>query len=972
MLENVDQMNEEPVKRGPGRPRKIFTEQQVSASEKPLDVGNTSSPEPTFDTPAAPTGIKVFIYPSFGGEDKGDGGIRHVVEAQLKWLPKFGIEIAQNPEEADVIAYHATVPQAFINNYPQKAFVAMVHGLYWSEYEWGNWAIQANKEVMEGIRVSDAVIAPTEWVANNIRRHTSRRVYVIPHGLDIEEWTVPEQPGNYVLWNKTRPDPVCDPEPVNQVAARLPYNKFMTTFGNAASNVEVTGKKPFLEAKENIRNAGVYLCTSRETFGIGTLEAMACGVPVVGFNWGGQAEFLKHQENAWLAAPGDIDGLTEGINWAFNNRQRLSSASRQIAEQFPWENACRMYAQIFSEALRDKHISSSGKIRPRTSIIVTNYNLDEYLNDCLDSVERQTDSNWECIIVDDASPNPRGKDIVRGYASRDPRFKLVANEKNVYLAEARNVGIRAAQGRYILPLDADDMLAPNAVKLLADALSNNRSIHVAYGNVMFVNDDGRTPTDYSDMYKGTSIQVSPGHSTWPFPFRYEQQIQKMNLLPYCSMFRKEAWKQVGGYRRRQRTAEDADLWVRMSSYGFRPEQVTKEDTLVYRNREGSMSRKQGDTDWTSWFTWSKLPKITPAGAATQEQLPVPSLDPVIISVIIPVGPGHEGLVQDAVDSVGAQTFQNWECTVVNDTGKELPELPAWARIVDWKLAELPSGTAAARNRGIAISRGKLFLPLDADDYLMPDALEHMLAAYRIEGDIIYSDFWQDNKEELTVHHCDDYDPTLLTGKTRVVNGETRMGMIHSVTALTPKKAWEEVGGYDEKVYGWEDWDFQLSVADKGYCSRRVAAPLFMYRKHTGYRREENHAAFDKSKEAILQKWGDLWKGVRQLMACGSCAAKRASYLPAPTFNQTPKTVNTFQNQDAVLVKCRNGKAGSMPFRGPSKTTYWFSDGDSKYVLTQDLEVFKRFGSDFEIVEPSVEVGSDPSAPALVAEGAPAN
>src|SRR4030066_311616 len=89
----------------------------------------------------------------------------------------------------------------------------------------------------------------------------------------------------------------------------LPDTRFITTFGTPAPNVEITGTLSYEEGKQLIRKAGLYLCTARETFGIGTLEAMACGVPILGWNWGGQAEFIKHKETGWLCPPGDIEGL---------------------------------------------------------------------------------------------------------------------------------------------------------------------------------------------------------------------------------------------------------------------------------------------------------------------------------------------------------------------------------------------------------------------------------------------------------------------------------------------------------------------------------------------------------------------------------------------------------------------------------------------------------------------------------------
>lgn len=949
----------EEVKRGRGRPRKNpIPEEQVDVSVK-----RVVEPDAVPELPPAP--LKVYIYPKFTG--KPVGGIPRVVEAQVKHLPQFGIEIVEREDDADLICCHVSIPPAFIKRFPRKPIVVVNHGLMWGEYEWDkNWHTQVNKEAMEAIRVADAVITCSEWVANSIRRHTSRNVHIVNHGIDYGEWQSSLTHKDYVLWNKFRVDAVCDPTPLNQVAALMPAQKFVSTFGDKLPNIALTGELKFEDSKKLVQQAGVYLCTTRETFGIGTLEAMACGVPVVGFNFGGQAEFIEHKGDGWLVSPGDINGLAEGIRWALANRETVGAAARRKAQAFNWERFAEQYASIFKETYAKKTAQSSA---PRTSIIVTNYQLHDYLTDCLKSVQNQTDQDWECIVVDDASPNAWGREIVHTFVDEDHRFKLVRNEKNVYLAEARNVGIRLAHGRYILPLDADDMLAPNAVAVLADALDSDRSIHAAYGGVFFVDEDGKTPTNFDSWYgKGTN-PYPPGKSSWPSQFEHEKQIQQMNLLPYSTMYRKESWEQTGGYRRRCRTAEDADMWTRFSSYGFRPKMVTDIDTLIYRNREGSMSRTNS-TEWIKWFSWTKLPQITPAGAVTKEQLSIPSLDPIVISVIIPVGPGHEKIVTDAIDSVDTQSFRNWECIVVNDTGKPLPtELPAWVKVIDWKVSQ-PSGPAAARNRGIAASKGRLFLPLDADDYLEPDALQFMFNAYQKDPGVVYSDFWQSDMEgkKVSVHHCDDYDPQLITGRKRMFEGKVRQGMIHTVTALTPKWAWEKVGGYDEKLPAWEDWDFQIALGNIGVCSQRVPAPLFFYRKHTGFRREENYEFFERSKQGILDKWGkELWEGKKELMACGACQKARAQGLTGQAVWSGAKMASKpITSGEAELIRYTGDKQGAIAYRGTSNTVYYFGQGDTKFVLKEDVPMFLQY-SEFEVV-PQEPVATPAEEPVLVAQG----
>lgn len=907
--------------------------------------------------------MKVHIYPSFRNADEGDGGIRRVVENQITSLPATGIEIVDDPAVADLIASHITYPMPWARLYPRTPVIAMNHGAYWAEYQWPGWPLKANADVFEACRHADAITAPTEWVAQILRRHLSRPVEVIPHGVNLEEWTPIEHTGApYVVWNKTRPDPVCDPEPMNQVAALMPEVMFVSTFGKETRNVGIVGRKPYEEGKRLVQMAGVYLCTTKETFGIGTLEALAAGVPVVGFDYGGQSEIIEHGKDGWLVPPGDINGLADGIRWALANRSEITPAAQAKAAKYTWQNAAEMYHSLFERTLNRRRQwfpenTSAGR-PPKVSVVVTAYKLEDYLPDTLDSVLRQTSDDWECLVVDDASPDRCGE-IADRYAAKDARFKVIHNRTNQYLAGARNTAIRQARGEYILPLDADDMIAPETLVNLATALDQDRTIHIAYGNVRFFEADGKTPSDYSSW----NPNLEKGRSGWPLPFVYENQAKGMNYLPYCSMYRREVWEYTGGYRTRNRTAEDADFWLRVSSYGFQPKMVTEADTLLYRNRPGSMSREQGGRQWNRWYPWAADINLAPAGAVTREQLPIPAYDPPDISVIIPVGPGHEEIVADAVDSLDAQSFRNWECIVINDSGGELAALPAWVRIVKTRGR---IGVAAARNAGLRKARGHHFLPLDADDLLEPDALSWLAeTAKNFPGQIIYPDFWEnpDRGEatydplKFTLYKTPDYDPSLLT----------RNGALHPVTALTPIDAWKKIGGYDESLACWEDWAFQLAAVDNGICSRRLAAPLFTYRKDKGARREANQVDFDRCKEAILERFAYFWDGRRPIMGCGCSAGSSVQ----PSLSQHLYTHGGDAVAGALAVQYTGLRQGGVTIRG-SKAAYTFAANEpARWVHLDDVHIFERKPNDFKIIRETAAAPENVPTPILVAEGPPA-
>ena len=95
---------------------------------------------------------------------------------------------------------------------------------------------------------------------------------------------------------------------------------------------------------------------------------------------------------------------------------------------------------------------------PTVSIVVPVYGAETFLPRCLDSVLAQTFTDWECILVEDGSPDQSGA-ICDSYAQKDPRFRVV-HQPNQGGSAARNNGVKLAQGTYLVFLDNDDAMDP--------------------------------------------------------------------------------------------------------------------------------------------------------------------------------------------------------------------------------------------------------------------------------------------------------------------------------------------------------------------------------------------------------------------------------------------------------------------------------------------------------------------------------
>lgn len=107
---------------------------------------------------------------------------------------------------------------------------------------------------------------------------------------------------------------------------------------------------------------------------------------------------------------------------------------------------------------------------PKISIIVPVYKVEKYLHRCLDSIIAQTFTDWECILIDDGSPDGSGK-ICDEYAQKDGRFR-VFHQENQGVSAARNKGLDEARGEYVNFIDSDDWIDSKLLELLYNSVND--------------------------------------------------------------------------------------------------------------------------------------------------------------------------------------------------------------------------------------------------------------------------------------------------------------------------------------------------------------------------------------------------------------------------------------------------------------------------------------------------------------------
>lgn len=140
---------------------------------------------------------------------------------------------------------------------------------------------------------------------------------------------------------------------------------------------------------------------------------------------------------------------------------------------------------------------------PLVSVIVPVYNVEQYLDECLNSIRQQTYENIEIIVVEDYSTDDSLNTLTKHL--KDPRVKLIQHEKNSGLSAARNTGIDAAKGDYIMFVDSDDLVHLSLIELCVKYAISNDADLITYDFKAF--EDGIKLSPQSDLSNMDNFKV---------------------------------------------------------------------------------------------------------------------------------------------------------------------------------------------------------------------------------------------------------------------------------------------------------------------------------------------------------------------------------------------------------------------------------------------------------------------------------
>lgn len=205
----------------------------------------------------------------------------------------------------------------------------------------------------------------------------------------------------------------------------------------------------------------------------------------------------------------------------------------------------------------------------QVSLIVPCFNSRAFVRETVASLVAQTLDSLEIIFVDDGSTDDTRAIVETIIAQHPDRAMTLIAQANAGVAAARNRGIAAARGAYVLPVDADDLIDPTMAARCAAVLDAQPATSIVF-------------TDREDFGELQGV-YSAG--------RFElARLKYFNQIAYCSMFRRTIWDEIGGYRSNVDGFDDWDFWLAAAAHGFRGHHVAAPLLRHRRHRASYLGR----------------------------------------------------------------------------------------------------------------------------------------------------------------------------------------------------------------------------------------------------------------------------------------------------------------------------------------------------------------------------------------------
>jgi glycosyltransferase involved in cell wall biosynthesis len=310
-------------------------------------------------------------------------------------------------------------------------------------------------------------------------------------------------------------------------------------------------------------------------------EAMAMGLPVVTPSLPGNVELLGEDYPGLVAQRDSIESYTAALAELVgdNGNGRFSGAAmrERARERFSLQRMADEHGELYEEVARSRRpvaeperIEAPAPIRfrdrpvattPLVSVLIPHFNQAKFIEECVDSVRAQTYTEIETIVIDDASTDGDAREALdRLEAAGD--VKVIRLSENMGPSHARNVGLEHAEGRYVFPVDSDNILLPDAVEKLVEQLSAaGEDVGFIYPNIQFFGNR----EDYYEVPEYNLYTLLHG-----------------NFCDTCSLLDRQIFDAGERYSERIKLGhEDWEFALRLAARGVRGE-AARGPTMHYR------------------------------------------------------------------------------------------------------------------------------------------------------------------------------------------------------------------------------------------------------------------------------------------------------------------------------------------------------------------------------------------------------
>ena len=343
-------------------------------------------------------------------------------------------------------------------------------------------------------------------------------------------------------------------------------NSEVEELATRSSNIYLLGEKNYEDLPEYLQEFDVCIIPFiindliKATSPVKAFEYMASGKPIVTTN----IPELKPYNNEVYLSRSHKDFIAN-IKKALNENSDSKIKTRQwVAKRNTWEER----GGILEKNIKDI-------LFPKVSVIILTYNNPLITRDCIESLYRRSFyPNFETIIVDNASDNPTLKELTQ--LNYKYKFKLIKNKENLGFAEGNNIGMKNANGKYLILLNNDTKVTPGWISRLlyhiskdnvgfvgpvTNNIGNEAKVYFKY-NILDNKDLEKAAMEYTSSHWGSVLKLS-------------------RIAAFCWIMKKSLYNEVGEFDKRFGKAlfEDDDYCYRVTQEGY--EILCAEDVFIH-------------------------------------------------------------------------------------------------------------------------------------------------------------------------------------------------------------------------------------------------------------------------------------------------------------------------------------------------------------------------------------------------------